>query len=73
MLQLLREKRESEGKYGTVPRDPELSNLKAVKIINNFHLLLCDRLMSNDVLDFAAPDAKLLYAGKVVGYHSRTQ
>ena len=40
MLQLLREKRESEGEYGTVPRDPELSNLKAVKIINNFHLLL---------------------------------
>ena len=58
---------------GIGPRDPELLTLKAVRIIKNANLLLYHRLVSNDVLDFAAPDAQLLYAGKVVGYHSRTQ
>ncbi|XP_028769714.1 uncharacterized protein LOC114727127 [Neltuma alba] len=88
LLQVLREKRESEGKcggggdgspkgnvflVGTGPGDPELLTLKAVRIIKNADLLLYDRLVSNDVLDLVGPDAKLLYVGKTAGYHSRTQ
>ncbi|XP_040992391.1 S-adenosyl-L-methionine-dependent uroporphyrinogen III methyltransferase, chloroplastic isoform X1 [Juglans microcarpa x Juglans regia] len=85
LLQVLREKRESEGcskgKYGpgnvflvgTGPGDPELLTLKAVRVIQSADLLLYDRLVSNDVLDLIGPDARLLYVGKTAGYHSRTQ
>ncbi|XP_027340694.1 uncharacterized protein LOC113854061 isoform X2 [Abrus precatorius] len=86
MLQVLREKRESEGKcsegkcvpgnvflVGTGPGDPELLTLKAVRVMKSADLLLYDRLVSNDVLDLVAPHAKLLYVGKTAGYHSRTQ
>ncbi|XP_061362745.1 S-adenosyl-L-methionine-dependent uroporphyrinogen III methyltransferase, chloroplastic [Gastrolobium bilobum] len=86
LLQVLREKRESEGKckeekcapgnvflVGTGPGDPELLTLKAVRVMKSADLLLYDRLVSNDVLDLVGPDAKLLYVGKTAGYHSRTQ
>lgn len=87
LLQVLREKRESEGKcssggrcvpgdvflVGTGPGDPELLTLKAVRVIKSADLLLYDRLVSNDVLDLVSPNAKLLYVGKTAGYHSRTQ
>ncbi|RYR49627.1 hypothetical protein Ahy_A07g036148 isoform A [Arachis hypogaea] len=87
LLQVLREKRESEGKcssegkcvlgnvflVGTGPGDPELLTLKAVRVIKGADLLLYDRLVSNDVLDLVAPHARLLYVGKTAGYHSRTQ
>ncbi|XP_073219880.1 S-adenosyl-L-methionine-dependent uroporphyrinogen III methyltransferase, chloroplastic isoform X2 [Cicer arietinum] len=86
LLQVLKEKRESEGKcsegkcapgdvflVGTGPGDPELLTLKAVRVIKSADLLLYDRLVSNDVLDLVGPFAKLLYVGKTAGYHSRTQ
>ncbi|CAN8272935.1 unnamed protein product [Cochlearia groenlandica] len=87
LLQVLREKRESGCKgggsddcgpgdvylVGTGPGDPELLTLKAVRVIQSADLLLYDRLVSNDVLELVAPDAKLLYVGKTAGYHSRTQ
>ncbi|GAB2209835.1 hypothetical protein Droror1_Dr00027060 [Drosera rotundifolia] len=58
---------------GTGPGDPELLMLKAVRAIQNADLLLYDRLVSNDVLDLVGGDARLLYVGKTVGYHSRTR
>ncbi|KAK7243628.1 hypothetical protein RIF29_38434 [Crotalaria pallida] len=86
LLQVLKLKRESEGKcsggkcppgnvylVGTGPGDPELLTLKAVRVMKSADLLLYDRLVSNDVLDLVGPDAKLLYVGKTAGYHSRTQ
>jgi uroporphyrin-III C-methyltransferase len=85
LLQVLREKRESEGcgggkcgpgnvfLVGTGPGDPELLTLKAVRVIQSADLLLYDRLVSNDVLDLVGPDGRLLYVGKTAGYHSRTQ
>ncbi|GAV78261.1 TP_methylase domain-containing protein [Cephalotus follicularis] len=86
LLQVLRERRESEGGcggercgpgnvylVGTGPGDPELLTLRAVKVIQSAHLLLYDRLVSNDVLDLVGPHARLLYVGKTAGYHSRTQ
>ncbi|MED6146543.1 S-adenosyl-L-methionine-dependent uroporphyrinogen III methyltransferase, chloroplastic [Stylosanthes scabra] len=81
LLQVLREKRESEGKcapgnvflVGTGPGDPELLTLKAVRVIKGADLLLYDRLVSNHFLDLVALHARLLYVGKTTGYHSRTQ
>lgn len=51
----------------------DLLTLKAMKVIQKADLLLYDRLVSNDVLDLVAPNARLLYVGKTAGYHSRTQ
>ncbi|KAL5077980.1 hypothetical protein RYX36_016964 [Vicia faba] len=86
LVQVLKRKRESEGKcsegkcvpgdvflVGTGPGDPELLTVKAVRVIKSADLLLYDRLVSNDVLDLVGPNAKLLYVGKTAGYHSRTQ
>ncbi|XP_021822573.1 uncharacterized protein LOC110763988 [Prunus avium] len=86
LLQVLREKRESEGGcgsgkcgpgnvflVGTGPGDPELLTLKAYRVIQNADLLLYDRLVSNDVLELVGTGARLLYVGKTAGYHSRTQ
>lgn len=86
LLEVMREKRESEGRncgekcgpgnvflVGTGPGDSELLTLKAVRVIQSADLLLYDRLVSNDVLDLVGPDARLLYVGKTAGYHSRTQ
>lgn len=83
---MLREKRESGGfggergrgpgnvfLVGTGPGDPELLTVKAVRVIQSAHLLLYDRLVSNEVLDLVGDDARLLYVGKTAGYHSRTQ
>ncbi|WVZ69575.1 hypothetical protein U9M48_018343 [Paspalum notatum var. saurae] len=58
---------------GTGPGDPELLTLKAVRAIEAAHLVLYDRLVSNDVLDLVGDGARLLYVGKTAGYHSRTQ
>lgn len=84
LLSVLREKREKGCRggdcgpgdvflVGTGPGDPELLTLKAVRVIQSADLLLYDRLVSNDVLELVAPDARLLYVGKTAGYHSRTQ
>lgn len=83
---MLREKRESGGfggergrgpgnvfLVGTGPGDPELLTVKAVRVIQSAHLLLYDRLVSNEVLNLVGDDARLLYVGKTAGYHSRTQ
>ncbi|CAL5380551.1 unnamed protein product [Camellia sinensis] len=86
LLEVLREKRESGGfggergrgpgnvfLVGTGPGDPELLTVKAVRVIQSAHLLLYDRLVSNEVLNLVGDDARLLYVGKTAGYHSRTQ
>uniref|UniRef100_A0A1J3EQH3 uroporphyrinogen-III C-methyltransferase n=1 Tax=Noccaea caerulescens TaxID=107243 RepID=A0A1J3EQH3_NOCCA len=84
LLAVLKEKREKGCRggdcgpgdvflVGTGPGDPELLTLKAVRVIQSADLLLYDRLVSNDVLELVAPDARLLYVGKTAGYHSRTQ
>ncbi|CAL9000612.1 unnamed protein product [Prunus brigantina] len=36
-------------------------------------LKMCSWLVSNDVLELVDSGARLLYAGKTVGYHIRTQ
>ncbi|XP_004979137.1 uncharacterized protein LOC101775082 [Setaria italica] len=55
------------------PGDPELLTLKAVRGIEAADLVLYDWLVSNDMLDLVGEGARLLYVGKMAGYHSRTQ
>ena len=49
---------------GAGPGDPELLTLKAVKALRAAEVLLVDDLVSDEVLAFAAPDARIIYVGK---------
>ncbi len=58
---------------GAGPGDPELLTLKAARVLRESDVVLYDRLVSDEVLTFARPDAELLYVGKHEGEQERTQ
>jgi uroporphyrin-III C-methyltransferase len=58
---------------GAGPGDPELITLKALKRIQQADIILYDRLVNEQLLGHARPDAKLLYVGKAPGRHSMPQ
>ncbi len=58
---------------GAGPGDPELLTLRAVKVIRKADVILYDRLVSEDVLEFARKDCKFVYVGKRDGKHTIPQ
>jgi uroporphyrin-III C-methyltransferase len=58
---------------GAGPGDPELLTVKAVRKLAEADLVLYDRLVSKEVLAYAQPGAKLVYAGKHEGQQQHTQ
>ncbi len=58
---------------GAGPGDPELLTLKALKILVQADVVVYDRLVSKDILNYVKKTAKLIYAGKAPGNHSITQ
>jgi len=58
---------------GAGPGDPELLTLKAVKAIQAATVLLVDDLVSNEVLAYAAPGARIVHVGKRGGCKSTPQ
>ena len=54
---------------GAGPGDPGLLTLRAKQLIESADLIIHDRLVSRDILDFAPDNAELLYVGKVPGHH----
>ena len=58
---------------GTGPGDPELLTLKAVRLLQSADVVLYDRLISSEVLEYAASDALMIYVGKERGLHTRSQ
>jgi len=58
---------------GAGPGDPELLTLKALKAIQAATVLLVDDLVSQAIVDFAAPDARIIYVGKRGGCKSTPQ
>jgi len=58
---------------GAGPGDPELITLKAVRVISEADVILYDRLIGKEVLDFAREDALLIYVGKEDGKHTIPQ
>ncbi len=49
---------------GAGPGDPELLTLKAYKIIKDADVIIYDRLVNKEILNFAKKDCELIYAGK---------
>ena len=58
---------------GAGPGDPELLTLKAVKAIGAATVLLVDDLVSDEVVAFAAPGARVVHVGKRGGCKSTPQ
>ena len=58
---------------GAGPGDPELLTLKALKAIEAATVLLVDDLVSDAVVAFARPDARIVYVGKRGGCKSTPQ
>ena len=58
---------------GAGPGDPELLTLKALKAIQDATLLLVDDLVSEAIVAFAAPSARVVYVGKRGGCQSTPQ
>ena len=58
---------------GAGPGDPELLTLKALKAIQNATVLFVDDLVSNEIVAFARPQARIVYVGKRGGCKSTPQ
>ncbi|MCZ8256566.1 MAG: uroporphyrinogen-III C-methyltransferase, partial [Polaromonas sp.] len=58
---------------GAGPGDPELLTLKALKAIQHATVLLVDDLVSDEIVAFARPEARIVYVGKRGGCKSTPQ
>lgn len=54
---------------GAGPGDPELITLKGLRCIQEADVILYDRLINNELLNYAKPNAELIYCGKLPGFH----
>ena len=58
---------------GAGPGDPDLITLKAVKYLKNADVVLYDALVNTALLDYAHPDAELIFVGKRKGCYAYHQ
>jgi len=58
---------------GAGPGDPELITVKALRRIEQADVILYDRLVSEELLQYARPDARRIYCGKSPGLHHMSQ
>lgn len=58
---------------GAGPGDEELITLKGVRCIKEADVILYDRLLNQDLLAYAKPNAKLIFCGKLPNRHAMIQ
>lgn len=58
---------------GAGPGDSELVTLKTLNRIKTADCILCDALVSDELLKYARDDAKIIFVGKRAGKHSMKQ
>ena len=58
---------------GAGPGDPELITLKAIKAIESADVILYDALINVALLDYASPNAELIFVGKRKGCYAYEQ
>nr|WP_314493354.1 uroporphyrinogen-III C-methyltransferase [uncultured Chryseobacterium sp.] len=58
---------------GAGPGDPDLITVKAVKVIGNADVILCDRLVSPEIIErYADQNAEIIYVGKECSKNAST-
>jgi uroporphyrinogen III methyltransferase / synthase len=58
---------------GAGPGDPGLITVKGVECLRQAEVLVYDRLVAPELLDYAPPDAERIYAGKASSHHALPQ
>lgn len=58
---------------GAGPGDEELITVKGLKCIEKADIILCDRLVNKDLLNYAKRDAKIISCGKLPNCHTMQQ
>jgi uroporphyrin-III C-methyltransferase/precorrin-2 dehydrogenase/sirohydrochlorin ferrochelatase len=58
---------------GAGPGDPELLTLRAQQVLQQADIVLYDRLLSDDLLDYTRRDAQKIFVGKKANNHTKTQ
>ncbi|MDH5752595.1 MAG: siroheme synthase CysG [Deltaproteobacteria bacterium] len=58
---------------GAGPGNPDMLTLGALRIIGKADVVVYDRLVSLEVLEYARRDAELIFVGKEKGHHNRPQ
>ena len=58
---------------GAGPGDPELLTLKAARLIGEATCVVYDRLVSDEIIAMANPEAKMIFVGKMPQCHAVTQ
>ena len=58
---------------GAGPGDPDLITVKGLKAIQQSDVILYDRLVNKELLEYASEKAELIYCGKSPDHHSLTQ
>lgn len=58
---------------GAGPGDPDLLTIKALKAIEKADVILYDRLVNKEILQYAKEQADLIYCGKLPDFHTMKQ
>ena len=58
---------------GAGPGDPDLITVKGMKCIQEADVILYDRLVNNQLIDYAKPNVELIYCGKLPESHTLQQ
>ncbi|WP_379133423.1 uroporphyrinogen-III C-methyltransferase [Paenibacillus sp. sgz500958] len=58
---------------GAGPGDPELLTIKAMHRIQEASVILYDRLVNEELLEYAKPETLRIYCGKIPGQHAMPQ
>ncbi len=58
---------------GAGPGDPDLITIKAINLLSKADIVLHDRLVSTQILDYARKDALIINVGKTKDFHTFTQ
>jgi siroheme synthase len=58
---------------GAGPGDPGLFTIKGKMLLEQGEVVIYDRLVGEEILSYASPEAELIYVGKESGRHALTQ